>query len=98
MMKETLAQMSARLDDELDNMAGDVYTFSALLPSSIDYLTIRDIVYSTVEGKGLHVGDLVWSVQDEWSTPGEKLAKVLVGVGKTSSAYHAYYNIMGKRP
>ena len=98
MMKETLAQAAARLDEELDNMAGDVYTFSALLPASIDYLIIRDIVYSTVEGKGLHVGDLAWSVQDELSTPVDKTAKILVGIGKTAGAYHTYYNIMGQRP
>lgn len=97
-MKETLAQMSARLDEELDNMTGDVYTFSALLPSSIDYMSIREVVYAAMESKGLHIGDLTWSVRDELSTPGEKLAKVLVGVGKTASAYQTYYNIMGQRP
>ena len=98
MMKETLAQVAARLDEELDNMAGDVYTFSALLPSSVDYMSIREMAYSTIEGKGLHLGDLTWSVQGELSTPGEKLAKILIGVGKTASAYHTYYNIMGQRP
>lgn len=92
MMKETLAQVAARLDEELDNMAGDVYTFSALLPSSVDYMSIREMAYSTVEGKGLHIGDLAWSVQDETT------AKILVGIGKTASAYHTYYNIMGQRP
>ena len=79
-------------------MAGDVYTFSALLPASIDYLIIRDIVYSAVEGKGLHIGDLAWSVQDKLSTPGDKTAKILVGIGKTAGAYHTYYNIIGQRP
>ena len=97
-MKETLAQVAARLDEELDNMAGDVYTFSALLPSSVDYMSIREMAYSTVESKGLHIGDLAWSVQDELSTPGDKTAKILIGIGKTASAYHTYYNIMGQRP
>lgn len=92
MMKETLAQVAARLDEELDNMAGDVYTFSALLPSSVDYMSIREMAYSTVEGKGLHIGDLAWSVQDKTT------AKILIGIGKTASAYHTYYNIMGQRP
>ena len=91
-MKETLAQVAARLDEELDNMAGDVYTFSALLPSSVDYMSIREMAYSIVEGKGLHIGDLAWSVQDKTT------AKILIGIGKTASAYHTYYNIMGQRP
>ena len=29
---------------------------------------------------------------------GNKTAKILVGIGKTASAYHTYYNIMGQRP
>lgn len=86
MMKETLAQVAARLDEELDNMAGGVYTFSALLPRSIDYMHIREEIYNIVESHGLYIGDLSWSVYDATT------AKILVGVGKSSSTYTSYYN------
>ena len=79
MMKETLAQVAARLDEELDNMAGGVYTFSALLPRSIDYMHIREEIYNIVESHGLYVGDLSWSVYDATT------AKILVGVTQVTT-------------
>jgi hypothetical protein len=89
MKVETLAQMVARLDDEVEGI-NNVYLFTAYLPRSIAYDNISNEIHTLAEAKGVYVGDIKWVAQDATT------AKLLIGLGKTQRGYYEYYNKWSK--
>lgn len=89
MQKETLAQMAARLEEEMSSVES-VKLFTVYVPRTIAYNNISDEIYSTADRAGVYVGDITWSAHDDTT------AKVLVGIGKCSRIYHEHFNKWGK--
>ena len=89
MQKETLAQMAARLEEEMSSVES-VKLFTAYVPRNIAYSNISDEIYSTADRVGVYIGDITWTASDDTT------AKVLVGIGKCSRIYNEHFNKWGK--